>query len=98
MTYFRGMGDDAPPAPPAEGDSDIIRRIDQRTQKILDQQADEARSRRLAVYVGVAGALFAAVKMGIIAMPHFRKVHKVPHSTGVLTPLAANPRRDRRRR
>jgi hypothetical protein len=47
--------------------------------KLSDQQAgiqkrldDDARNRRIALYIGAASALFAALKLGIIAFPHIK--------------------------
>lgn len=49
-------------------------------QAVIQQRLDEdARNRRIALYIGAASALFAAVKLGIIAFPHIRS--RVTRST-----------------
>lgn len=42
-------------------------------QSAMSKQLEEdARNRRIALYIGAASALFAAVKLGIIAFPHLK--------------------------
>lgn len=81
---YRAVGAD--PAAP-ETDSAVIARIDQRTAAIAQQQVDDAQNRKISLIIGGAAALFAAIKLGIIAVPHIRR-HLAE----------SNPRRRRRRR
>jgi hypothetical protein len=73
--------------PTPETDSVVLQRIDTRTLAIADQQKSDADSRRLTVIIGAVGALFAALKLGIIAIPHVRRHF-----------AESNPSRRRRRR
>jgi len=70
---FRGgIGDDAAtPAPasvPAAVDSTVLERLDV-IQKAIEEQN---RARKYALMIAGASALFAAVKLGIIAFPHIK--------------------------
>lgn len=67
LTFFP-MGDDI--TTPTV--TDPLAEIRTNTIKLLALQEEEARSRRLALYVAAASALFAAAKLGIIAIPHIR--------------------------
>lgn len=74
---FRGgIGDDAA-TPPAESvpeavDSPILGVLDQRTATILKRIDDQDRARKWALMIAGASALFAAVKLGIVAFPAIR--------------------------
>lgn len=74
---FRGgLGDAAASpataaAPPAT-DSEILTAIDLRTKAIFKQLEEDAKSRKFALMIAGASALFAAVKLGIIAFPAIR--------------------------
>jgi hypothetical protein len=76
---FRGaLGEDttltaaAPPVPVAVVDSPLIIKIDQQTQAIVRRLDDDVRARKYALMIGAASAVFAAVKLGIIAFPAIR--------------------------
>ena len=49
-----------------------IAKLDERTSLILKRLDEEAKNRRIALMIAGASALFAAVKLGIIAFPHLR--------------------------
>jgi len=66
-----------------------------RTQQILDWQRKEDRRRMWGLIFTVGGALFAAVKLGFIVLPHIRKK---PHALGTLVPIANPTTLSRRRR
>lgn len=75
---FRGgIGDDAATAPqaavPIAVDSTILSAVDVRTQAIQKQLDDQDRQRKLALIIAGVSALFAAVKLGIIAFPHIKE-------------------------
>jgi hypothetical protein len=70
---FRGgIGDDAAtpaPAPvPAAVDSTVLERLEVIRKAIEEQN----RARKYALMIAGASALFAAVKLGIIAFPHIK--------------------------
>lgn len=74
---FRGgIGDDA--ATPAQApvpdavDSRILTVFEERTSEIIRRLEDQDRARKWALMIAGASALFAAVKMGIVAFPHIR--------------------------
>jgi hypothetical protein len=58
-------------APPAT-DSEILVAVDLRTKAIYKQLEADARDRKFALMIAGASALFAAVKLGIIAFPALR--------------------------
>lgn len=75
---FRGgMGDELAQSAPADTAAAIaaadatvdLTKLDERTKVILARLDEDAKNRRLALYVGAVSALFAAVKLGIIAFP-----------------------------
>lgn len=45
----------------------------QRTEVIIKSIQRQERHRKLAVYIGIASAVFAAVKLGIVSFPSLRK-------------------------
>lgn len=47
-----------------------------RTAEILQRQKDEEDRRKWTLLFTIGGALFAAVRLGIIAIPHLRKRHR----------------------
>lgn len=78
---FRGaLGEDTtltaavpqPQVPVAVVDSPLIIKIDQQTQAIVRRLEDDVRARKYALMIGAASAIFAAVKLGIIAFPAIR--------------------------
>lgn len=42
-------------------------------QKMMELQRAEEHSRRVALFIGAAGALFAAVRLGVIALPKIQQ-------------------------
>ncbi len=83
------LGDEAAP----ETADVMLARIDSRTAEIQQFAKDESVRRKWALVAAIAGAMFAAVKLGIVAIPHIRK--RRAHAIGE---LAANPGRRRRTR
>jgi len=80
-----GLGDTAPVAPapvPPAVDATILTTLDKRTTAILKSLDEQNKARRLALMIAAASALFAAVKLGLIAVPHIRS--KIRGSGGVL--------------
>ena len=61
---YRAVGD----AESAEGKLDLI----------LKNQAEQARKRRLALTLGAAGALIAAARLGIVAVPLVKAAGRRP--------------------
>lgn len=51
---------------------DLAAKLDERTTMILRRLDEDARNRRFALMIAGASALFAALKLGIIALPHLR--------------------------
>ncbi len=84
MAYH--LGDDASAPAPVTLES-----LQAQLDTIVQFQQDDARRRKWTLVIGIAGALFAAVKLGIIAAPHIRK-----RKLGELAPaIAKNPSRRR---
>lgn len=74
---FRGgIGDDAatpPPEPvPAAVDSSVLDAVNARADQIAKMIDDQDKNRKLALMIAGASALFAAVKLGLIAFPHIK--------------------------
>lgn len=84
------LGADAP-----ETDAAILQRLDTRTAEIVQRQKEEESRRKWTLLITLGGALFAFVRLGIIAIPHIRRRRAA--AMGELTP-ATNPRRRRRTR
>lgn len=82
------LGDD--PAP--ETQDAVLARIDTRTAEIQQFVKDESRRRTWTVILSVAGAVLAAIKLGIVAVPVIRR--RRAHAVGE---LADNPGRRRHR-
>ncbi|MCC7024633.1 MAG: hypothetical protein IT338_17530 [Thermomicrobiales bacterium] len=75
---------------------EVLNRVDLRTQQILaGQRRAEARWKWQTI-AAVAGAVFAAVRLGIIAVPHVRARRQ--QRLGQLGEATPNPARRRRRR
>ncbi len=85
--YIRDLGDDPPPA--------TLESISKQTAEIIERQKEAENARKWSVIIAAASALFAAVKLGIIAIPHLRR--RRGHQVGELAPVS-NPRRRRRKR
>lgn len=84
ITARAGLADEAAPA--------TLESVQAQTSEILARQKADATSRRWATIFAVAGALFAAIKLGVIAIPHLRRrAHAHAGSLAV-----SNPRRRRR--
>jgi hypothetical protein len=49
-----------------------IAKLSEQQSTIQRRLEEDARNRRIALYIGAASALFAAVKLGIIAFPHLK--------------------------
>ncbi len=79
----------------ADGDAPVIESVDVKLDRILRWQGEEDTRRHWTLAFTIAGAFLAAVKLGIVVIPKFRK--KQAHSLGQLTSLVSNPRRRRRR-
>jgi len=80
-----GLGDTAPVAPapvPQAVDATILTALDKRTTAILKSLDEQNKARRITLVIAAASALFAAVKLGLIAVPHIRS--KIRGSGGVL--------------
>lgn len=60
-----GLGDDE-----VEADGVILRRVDAGVAQLVAANAAEEKRRKLTLILTGAGVLFAAVKLGIIAVPH----------------------------
>jgi hypothetical protein len=81
------------------GQGDVATRL----KEILEQQKRDARFRTIAFIIGVGGAVFAAVRLGIIAFPIVRERVAARRARFVPTPtvapaLAPAPALSRRRR
>ncbi len=75
----------------------VLAELDQRTKTILAKQEAAETWRKWQAIVAVFGSVFAAVRLGIIALPHVReRVKRRP--LGELGQPVSNPRRRRRRR
>lgn len=87
--YIRSTGDDQIPPAPVTLDS-----IARQAAEIIERQKAAETTRTWSMIIAGASALFAAVKLGIIAMPHLRRRSA---AAGQLVPVK-NPRQRRRRR
>lgn len=72
----------------------MLTRLDDRTKQILEHQRKAEVRWKWQTIAGVAGAVFAAVRLGIIAVPTIKE-HRDRWRTRPATP---NPARRRRRR
>ena len=76
--------------------SPVLEEVNARTRVILAKQDSAERWRKWQAIIAGAGAVFAAVRLGIIALPHVAaRVKRRPMGSLGLT---TNPRRRRRRR
>jgi hypothetical protein len=69
MSYSLSADDATPP----ETEAVVLARVDKTTLAIAKWTKDEDRRRKIALVIGAAGALFAAVRLGWVVIPHFRK-------------------------
>lgn len=67
----RGMGDEEALQP--EPDRVVLDRIDTNVKALVTTMEDDARRRKISLAIGIAGVVFAAAKLGIIAIPHIKK-------------------------
>lgn len=81
--YVRDLGDDAPVV--------TLDLLSAKANEILANQLAEKQHRRWTLAFTIGGALFAAVRLGIIAIPRFRR----SRSSRTAGDLVANPRRVR---
>ena len=71
--YHRTIGDDTTLTPTAPVvDAQYLEALNKRTQEIMKRLDDDAKARKYALMIGAASALFAAVKLGLIAFPAIR--------------------------
>lgn len=61
-----------PTVPPAVDYMPVLTKIDTQTQSIAKRIDDQDKNRKIALVIAGASALFAAVKLGIIAFPHLK--------------------------
>jgi hypothetical protein len=67
--------------------------------EIQEKQARESRSRTIVVVIGAIGALFAAVRLGIIAFPMMQQRRMARRTaSAVMEPVPALGRKRRRRK
>ena len=70
---FAGSLGEAAPASPAEVAATVdLTEVNERTKQILAKIEEDARNRRVALMIAGASAIFAAVKLGLIAFPAIR--------------------------
>lgn len=62
-----------PTLPEPKGDVDVIRHIDENLAKISAAQDEDAKRRRIGNVLAGVGLAFAAIKLGIIAIPALRR-------------------------
>jgi len=100
MGYQRGLSADETVGSPVLQQQ--IDKIDANTADIIERLKAEKRARKIATWVTVAGALFAAIRLGVVTVPKLfrRGAGKVGElGEAALSPAAArNPARRRRRR
>lgn len=90
MAYIRALGQEETTGSPVA--LEVLDRLELQAKEILDGQKRAERRWRYQTAAAIAGAIFAAVRLGIIAVPHIRQ-----RRIGTLG-LVPNPRRRRRRR
>lgn len=96
MGYRRSLGADAE----SVALQTQVDKIDANTVEIIDRLKAEKRARKIATWVTIAGAVFAAVRLGIVTIPKFfrrgaREVGQLGEAA--LSPAVKNPARRRRR-
>jgi hypothetical protein len=79
-----------------ETDAAILSRLDERTAQIVQWQKAEDERRKWTLLFTVGGALFAAVRLGIIAIPQLRRRQAFGKLADPI-PVSNPPRRRRRR-
>jgi hypothetical protein len=75
MSYHRSLGaDDAaavPAAPAPSADPMVL--LEERQREILRVLQESEDRRKWSLLIGVAGAIFAAFRLGIVALPEIRR-------------------------
>lgn len=94
MSYTHALSADETTGSPVA--SDLLVAIDQRTQAMQKAQEDADRWRKWSTLIAAASALFAAGKLGILAIPHVKAMRQ--QRLGSLAGPTSNPARRRRRR
>ena len=56
-----------------ETDSDVLRRVDSNVTQIMADRVAEQHRRNVTLALTIAGAVFAAAKLGFIAIPHIKR-------------------------
>jgi hypothetical protein len=70
MPYIRSLGAEETVGSPVA--LEVLTRLDERTKLIVEEQKRAERRWKWQAVAGVAGAIFAAVRLGIIAVPAVR--------------------------
>jgi hypothetical protein len=78
--FAGALGEDTTLTPTAPVQApDVLTVLDDRTKEILRRLDEDAKNRRFALIIAGASALFAALKLGIIAFPALRsRVGRLP--------------------
>lgn len=100
MAYRHSIGLGADEALEAAPSIEILTKLDERTLEIIRRQKEAERRDKIATIITIAGALFAAVRLGVVTIPKF--LTKRASRVGELGSTAAssivpNPVRRRRR-
>lgn len=69
--HRRGLGDEEALHP--EPDRVVIDRVDANVKALVSTMQDDAKRRKISLAIGIVGVVFAAAKLGIIAIPHIKK-------------------------
>ena len=67
------LGTDATIAPTPAPGGNVLTRLEAQQELILRELSEAAKHREYATIFGVAGAIFAAIRLGIVALPELRK-------------------------
>ena len=94
MPYITTLGADEVEGAPIA--LEMLTRVDQRTKALIEGQARQERRWKWQTVVGVAGAIFAAVRLGVIAIPHVRARRAQRMGDLAAAIPTENPRRRRR--
>lgn len=95
MSY--SLGAETDPAPAPETEVAVLARVDANAAAIRQWTVDEDKRRKIALIVAGASAAFAAIKLGWVVIPWFRKRRGMLGQLGSPAP-SSNPARRRRRR
>lgn len=91
MSYFGALSDDETTG------STLLAELNDRTKRILAKQESAERWREWQAIVAVAGSVFAAVRLGIIALPQVRELSRRRALGSLGAPPTSNPARRRQR-